>query len=173
MPTYDEKAILIGAGLLGLGVLAYSMSKKKDKDKFLVGDKDNPGMKWSDGCLPSAWWGGFPYEITDAGAYTNFRRQVVYEIAQDKIAGAKPAGPGLAAPVDATLATDDALAALGGGSCPAYRNMPATSDYERLREYWAGLHADVVTALRTEVERQQDAGGTGYVYEIQGIEGNV
>jgi len=173
MPNYDEKAILIGAGIVGIGVLAYAMTRKKANGSFLVGGDDNRGIEFSDGCLPKIIWGGFPYNITDGGAYANFRRQVVASVAQDTVAAALPAGPGLAAPIDATAVTDTALSRLGGGACPGFRNMPDNQEYERLREFWAGLHADVVAQLRAEVEQQQNAGGTGFVYDIQGTQGNV
>jgi len=174
MPTYDEKAILIGAGIVGLGVVAYALAKrKKSSDGFLVGGDENPGIEFSDGCLPRTLWGGFPYNITNGGAYANFRRQVVVGVAQEAIANATPAGPGLAAPIDATSVTNRAMAELGGGACPSFENMPDTEDYLRLREWWAGLHADVVDRLRIEIERQQQYGGTDIVYDLQGIEENI
>lgn len=174
MPTYDEKALLIGAGVVGLGVLAFALTRKQKPKGFqIVGSASDPGIEWSDDCQPSLKSIDFfntPYNVYDAGKYDGWRPQVIANVTQEAFANAQPLGPGVPAAIDATQLTNDAMRQLGAGRCPSWP-IPDDDEYEELRNWWSSLHRDIVAAMRREKEMQD--GTQGFNYQITNVLGDI
>jgi len=140
--AYDEKAILLlGAGVVGGGILLYALSKGKSNKA-----EDYKGIVFADNC--AAPLGGSPYQVEDEPHWATYRRTAIAQAAENALFDAQEkAEIGYAAPVVAWPVANNLMKSFAP-ECPSWStDTQATGGGEELDAFFKSIHAEVADRI--------------------------
>jgi hypothetical protein len=154
--SYDERAILLlGAGVVGGGVLLYALSKSKAKKS----GEDYKGIVFAAEC--NAPLGGSLIQVEDEPHWANYRRTAIAQAAEGALFDAQQqAELGYAAPVVAWPIANKLMKSFAP-ACPSWStDTQTTGGGEELDAFFKSIHEEV-------------AGRVEEMYKYQQVHGNV
>jgi hypothetical protein len=137
--SYDERAILLlGAGVVGGGVLLYALSKSKAKKS----GEDYKGIVFSETCVAPL--GGSLYQVEDEPQWADYRRRAIAQAAENALASAQERSELGNAPEVIAWPIANNLMKSFAPQCPSWNvEQQATGGGEELDAFFKSIHAEV------------------------------